>query len=136
MLCGKRWRGFKFGDIVVLGGHGIREVVVECIEDVGNKYVLYGVREVGAAPINSPLTTHLVTPLSFFRPTFTRYPVQVMLACFPCCFRSLEDFGEVFEVRSGLEEMELGQTITSFGSSSRLEGSSYFKDLSSDIGQV
>jgi hypothetical protein len=27
--------GFRFGDMVVLGGHGIWEVVVECIEDVG-----------------------------------------------------------------------------------------------------
>jgi hypothetical protein len=126
--------GFKFGDIVVLGGHGMQEVVVECIEDVGKKYVLYGVREVGAAPINSPLTTYLVTPLSFFRPTFTWYLVQAVLACFPCCFSSLEDFGEVFEVSTGFEEMELGQTITSIGSLSRLEGSSYFSDSSLDIG--
>jgi hypothetical protein len=127
--------GFKFGDIVVLGGHGIREVVVECIKDVGKKYVLYGVREVGAAPINNPLMTHLVTPLSFFQPTFARYLVQAVLACFPCCFSSLEDFGEAFEARSGFEEMELGQTITSLGSLSRLEGS-YFSDSSLDIGQV
>jgi hypothetical protein len=111
-------------------------VVVECIKDVGKKYVLYGVCEVGAAPINNPLMTHLVTPLSFFRPTFARYLVQAVLACFPCCFSSLEDFGETFEARSGFEEMELGQTITSLGSSSRLEGSSYFSDSSLDIGRV
>jgi hypothetical protein len=124
---------FRFGDILVLGGHGIREVVVECIKDVGKKYVLYSVCEVGAAPINSSLTTHLVTPRSFFRPTFAQYLVQAVLGCFPCCFSSLEDFGEAFEARSRFEEMELGQTITSFGSSSRLEGSSYFSDSSSDI---
>jgi hypothetical protein len=102
----------------------------------GKKYVLYGVCEVGPAPINSPLMTYLVTPLSFFQPTFTQYLVQAVLACFPCCFRSLEDFGEVFEARSGFEEIELGQMITSLGSSSRLEGSSYFGDSSSDVGQV
>jgi hypothetical protein len=108
----------------------------ECIEDVGKKYVLYGVCEVGAASINSPLMTYLVMPLSFFQPTLTWYLMQAVLACFPCCFRSLEDFGEAFEVRSGFEEMELGQTITSLGSLSRLEGSSYFSDSSSDVGQV
>jgi hypothetical protein len=111
-------------------------VVIECIEDVGKKYVLYGVREVGAAPINSPLMTHLVMPLLFFQLTFTQYLMQAVLACFPCCLSSLEDLGEVFEARSGFEEMELGQTITSLGSSSRLEESSYFSDLSSDVGQV
>jgi hypothetical protein len=109
-------------------------VVVKCIEDVRKKYVLYGVCEVGAALINSPLTTHLVTPLSFFQPTFARYLMLAVLACFPCCFSSLEDFGKVFEARSGFEEMELGQMINSLGFSSRLEGSSYFSDSSLDIG--
>ena len=62
--------------------------------------------------------------------------MQAVLACFPCCFSSLEDFGEAFEVRTGFKEMELGQTITSIGSSPRLEGCSYFSDSSLDIGQV
>jgi hypothetical protein len=107
--------------------------VVEYIEDVGKKYVLYGV---WAAPINSPLTTHLVMPLLFFRLTFTQYFTQAVLSCFPCCFCSLEDFGEEFEVRGGSAEMELAQMITSFSSPSGLEGSSNLSDSSLDVGQV
>ena len=103
--------------------------MVECIEDVGEN----GVCEVGAALINSPLTTHLVTPLSFFQLTFAQYFTQAVRSCFPCCFHSLEDIGEAFEVRSR-SEMELAQTITSFSSPSGLEGSSNLSDLSSDVG--
>ena len=83
-----------------------------------------------------PLTTHLVMPLSFFRPTFAQYFIQAVLACFPCCFHSLGDFGEQFEVKSGSGEMELAQTITSFSSPSGLGGSSNFSDSSSDIGHI
>jgi hypothetical protein len=111
-------------------------VAVEHIQDVGKKYVLYGVHEVGASLINSPLTTHLVMPLLFFQPTFAQYLTQVVPACFPCCFHSLGDFGEEFEMRSRSEEMELAQTITSFGSLFGLGGSSNFSDSSSNVGQV
>ena len=58
--------GFKGGDIVILGGQGLREVVVEGIVDVGRYDVVYTVREVGAPLITGPATTHLVTPLSYF----------------------------------------------------------------------
>jgi hypothetical protein len=58
--------GFKGGDIVILGGQGLQEVVVEGIVDVGRYDVVYAVCEVGAPLMTSPVTTHLVTPLSHF----------------------------------------------------------------------
>jgi hypothetical protein len=74
--------GFKGGNVVILGGQGLQEVVVEGIVDVGRYDVGYTVCEAGA-PITGHVTTHLVMPLSHFCPTFARYLVRVILTCLP-----------------------------------------------------
>jgi hypothetical protein len=127
--------GFKGGDIVVSGGQGLREVVVEGIVDVGRYDVVYAVREVRAPLATGPVTTHLVTPLSYFRPTFARYLVGAVLACLPCCFRSSMEFEEESRAGDGSEELEMTQTDISLGSHSELS-ESRFSDSLFEHGQV
>jgi hypothetical protein len=97
--------GFMGGDILILGGQGLREVVVEGIVDVGRYDVVYAVHDVRAPLVTGPATTHLVTPLSHFRPSFARYLVWAVLACLPCCFCSLMEFEEESRARNRSEEL-------------------------------
>jgi hypothetical protein len=134
--------GFGSGDIVVLGGHGSREVVVENIEEVGRYYLLYAVREVGFLPLNSPMTTHLVMPLSCYRPSYFRCIARIFLACLPCCFGSLADFGDFGEGSEGegvsegsSEELEMRQVDVILGLHSELS-ESRFSDSYSEHGDV
>lgn len=104
--------GFRVGDIVVLGGRGPREAVVEGVEEIGRYFVLYAVREVGSAPMNSPLTTHLVTPLSFYRPFPIRFLYSVLTCCFPCMFRNSSVFEEDVE-QEDVEQESIAMTEVS-----------------------
>jgi hypothetical protein len=125
---------FKGGDIVILGGQGLQEVVVEGIVDVWRYDVVYTLCEVGA-PITGHATAHLVTPLSHFRPMFTHYLVGVVLACLPCCFRSSMEFEEESRGGNGSEELEMTQTDISLGSHSEIS-ESRFSDSLFEHGQV
>ena len=131
--------GFGSGDILVLGGHGSQEVVVGNIEEVGRYYLLYAVREVGSLSLNSPMTTHLVMPLSCYRPSYIRCIARIFLACLPCCFGSLADFGEESEgegvSEGGSKELEMRQVDVILGLHSELS-QSQFSDSYFEHGEV
>jgi hypothetical protein len=109
--------------------------VVEGIVDVGRYDVVYAIHEVGALPITSPVTTHLVTPLSYLQSICICYLAGAILICLPCCFSSAIEFREEFRAWNGSEEMEMTQTDISLGSHSELN-KSQFSDSLFEHGQV
>jgi hypothetical protein len=113
--------GFGISDIVVLGGRGPREAVVEGVEEIGRHFVRYAVQEVGSLPANSPLITHLITPLSFYRPLPMRFIYSALTCLFPCMFRS----SSVFEEESEQDMVEMTGSGSILGSTSEDSGSSF-----------
>jgi hypothetical protein len=96
---------FLKGDIVVLGLDTCRKVVMEGIIEVGRHFILYEVREVGSIPTGGVQITQLVAPLNSHPSVFLRFLLLILMAFFPCFFRSSAVFGKLDRV-SGRDEVQ------------------------------
>ena len=88
-FCG----GLRKTDVVKLGDVGLRQVVVEGVEEIGRDFVQYAVHEVGPVPLESNMTTQLVAPLSNLRPFPLRLLINVYVTLFSPFVRSSVVFG-------------------------------------------
>ena len=89
---------YRKGDIVALGPDTCRKVVMEGVMEVGRYFILYEVKEVGSFPIGHIRTTQLVAPLNSHPSVLLRLLALILMALFPCFFRSSANFGEPGEV--------------------------------------
>ena len=96
---------FLKGDIVVLGLDTCRKVVMEGIIEVGRHFILYEVREVGSIPTGGVQITQLVAPLNSHLSVFLRFLLLILMAFFPCFFRSSAVFGKI-DRASGRDEVQ------------------------------
>jgi hypothetical protein len=89
---------YQKGDIVALGPDACRKVVMEGIMEVGSYFILYEVKEVGSFPIGHVRTTQLVASLNSNSLVLLRFLALILMALFPCFFRSSAVFGKPGEV--------------------------------------
>jgi hypothetical protein len=89
---------YQKGDIVALGPDAHWKVVMEGVMEVGRNFILYELKEVGSFPIGHIWTTQLVTPLNSHLSVLLRFLALILMALFPCFFRSSAVFGEPGEV--------------------------------------
>jgi hypothetical protein len=89
---------YQKGDIVALGSDARRKVVMDGIMEVGRYFILYEVKEVGSFPIGHVRTTQLVAPLKSHSSVLLRLLALILMAFFPCFFRSSAVFGKPGEV--------------------------------------
>jgi hypothetical protein len=89
---------YQKGDIVALGPDAHRKVVMEGIMEVGRHFILYEVKEVGSFPIGHVRTTQLVAPLNSHSSVLLHFLALILMALFPCFFRSSAVFGKPGEV--------------------------------------
>ena len=89
---------YQKGDIVALGPDVHRKVVMEGVMEVGRYFILYEVKELGSFPIGHIRTTQLVAPLNLHLSVLLRFLALILMALFPCFFRSSAIFGEPGEV--------------------------------------
>ena len=112
-------------------------MVVDKVEGVGRYYVLYAVHDVGVVSPSDPRITHLVAPLSYYRPCYAGWLASIILSCFPCFFGSSMDFEEGSEVERvsdvGSERLEMTQDDVILGLHLEI---SCFSDSSTGHGQV
>jgi hypothetical protein len=87
---------YQKGDIVALGPDVHQKVVMEVME-VGWYFILYEVKEVGLIPIGHIRTTQLVALLKL-HPSVLHFLALILMAFFPCFFRSSAIFGKPGEV--------------------------------------
>ena len=95
--------GFLKGDVVVLGQDTGRKVVMEEIVEVGKHFILYKVKEVGLIPMGGVQITQLVTPLNSHPSVLLRFLYFIIMAFFPCFFRSSAVFGKINRASEGDE---------------------------------
>jgi hypothetical protein len=86
------------GNIVALGPDAHWKVVMERVMEVGRYFILYEVKEVGSFPIGHIQTTQLVASLNLHPSVFLCFLALILMALFPCFFRSSAIFGEPGEV--------------------------------------
>jgi len=86
---------FLKGDLVVLGQDACRRVVMEEIIEVGRHFILYKVKEVGSIPMGGVQVTQLVAPLHSHPSVLLRFLLFIIMAFFPCFFRSSAVFGKL-----------------------------------------
>jgi hypothetical protein len=96
---------FLKGDIVALGQDTCRKVVMEGIIEVGRHFILYEVKEVGSIPMGGVRITQLVAPLNSHPSVLLRFLLLLLIAFFPCFFRSSAVFGKPDRV-SGRDEVQ------------------------------
>jgi hypothetical protein len=89
---------YQKGDIVALGPDAHQKVVMEGIMEVGRHFILYEVKEVGSFPIGHVRTTQLVAPLNSHSSVLLRFLALILMALFPCFFRSSAVFGKPGDV--------------------------------------
>jgi hypothetical protein len=89
---------YQKGDIVALGPDACQKVVMEGIMEVGRYFILYEVKEVGSFPIGHVRNTQLVAPLNSHSSVLLRFLALILMALFPCLFRSSAIFGKPGEV--------------------------------------
>jgi hypothetical protein len=68
------------------------------IMEVERYFILYEVKEVGSFPIGHVRTTQLVAPPNFHSSVLLRFLALIIMALFPCFFRSSAVFGKPGEV--------------------------------------
>jgi hypothetical protein len=88
---------YQKSDIVALGPDARQKVVMEGIMEVGRYFILYEVKEVGS-PIGHVRTTQLVALLNSHLSVLLRFLALILMALFPCFFRSSAVFGKPGEV--------------------------------------
>jgi hypothetical protein len=74
------------------------KVEMEGVMEVGRYFILYEVKEVGSIPIGHIQTTQLVSPLKSHLSVLLHFLALILMAFFPCFFRSsavIEKPGEV-----------------------------------------
>jgi hypothetical protein len=86
------------GNIVALGLDAYWKVVIEGVMEVRRYFILYEVQEVGLIPIGCIQTTQLVIPLNSHLSVLLCFLVILLMAFFPCLFRSSTDFGKLGRV--------------------------------------
>jgi hypothetical protein len=89
---------YQKGDIVALGPDVHQKVVMEGVMEVGRSFILYEVKEVGSIPIGHVWTTQLVTPLKSHLSVLLHFLALILMAFFPCFFRSSAVFRKLGEV--------------------------------------
>lgn len=94
---------FWKGDVVALGQAAGRKVILDGIIEVGRHFILYEVHEIGLVPANCVQITQLAGPLNSHSSVFLRLLALLLMAVFPCFFRTSAVFGEHDEV-SGSDE--------------------------------
>ena len=96
-----RKEGFLLGDVVVLGQDTGWKVLMEEIIKVGKHFILYKVKEVGLIPMGGVQITQLVTPLNLHLSVLLRFLLFIIMAFFPCFFRSSAIFGKIDRASEG-----------------------------------
>jgi hypothetical protein len=78
---------------------------MEGIIEVGRHFILYEVKEVGSIPMGGVRITQLVAPLNSHPSVLLRFLLLLLIAFFPCFFRSSAVFGKPDRV-SGRDEVQ------------------------------
>jgi len=104
---------FWKGDIVALGQAAGRKVILDGIIEVGRHFILYEVHEIGLVPLNCVQITQLAGPLSSHSSVFLRFLALLLMAVFPCFFRSSAVFGEQSMVSGSDEDQSRFSDVSS-----------------------
>jgi hypothetical protein len=89
---------YQKGNILALGSDAHWKVVMEGDMEVGRYFILYEVKEVGSFTIGHIWTTQPVAPLNLHPSVLLWFLALILMALFPCFFRSSAVFGEPGEV--------------------------------------
>jgi hypothetical protein len=106
---------YQKGDIVALGPDAHQKVVMEGVMEVGRSFILYEVKEVGSFPIGHVQTTQLVALLNSHLSVLLCFLVLILMAIFPCFFRSSAVFGKPGDVSK-----EEGPSLSQFSDSASM----------------